>query len=36
MTEKRNITKDDIFLKARILTEGVRTKVKKSPEKGST
>ena len=35
MTEKRNITKDDIFLKARILSEGVRLKVKKPPEIGS-
>ncbi len=35
MTEKRNITKEDIFLKARILSEGVRVKVKKHPEKGS-
>jgi len=34
MTEKRNITKEDIFLKARILSEGVRVKVKKPPEKG--
>lgn len=29
MTEKRNITKEDIFLKARILSEGIRIKVKK-------
>ena len=35
MTEKRNITKEDIFLKARILSEGIRVKVKKQPEKGS-
>ena len=35
MTEKRNINKDDIFLKARILSEGVRVKVKKPPEKGN-
>ena len=34
MTEKRNITKEDIFLKARILSEGVRIEVKKLPEKG--
>ncbi len=34
MTEKRNITEDDIFLKARILSEGIRMKVKKQPEKG--
>jgi len=33
--EKRNITKDDIFLKARILSEGIRVKVKKQPETGS-
>ena len=35
MTEKRNITKEDIFLKARMLSEGVRIKVKKQPEKGT-
>jgi hypothetical protein len=35
MSEKRNITKEDIFLKARILSEGIRLKVKKSPEKGT-
>jgi len=35
VTEKRNITKEDIFLKARILSEGIRVKVKKQPEKGS-
>lgn len=34
MIEKRNISKDDIFLKARILSEGVRVKVKKNPESG--
>ena len=34
MTEKRNITEDDIFLKARILSEGIRMKVKKPPETG--
>lgn len=34
-TEKRNITKEDIFLKARILSEGIRVKVKKQPETGS-
>ena len=34
MTEKRNITKEDIFLKARILSEGIRVKVKKRPETG--
>ena len=28
MTEKRNITKEDILLKARLLTEGVRLQVK--------
>ncbi|MHA2180300.1 MAG: radical SAM protein [Promethearchaeota archaeon] len=32
--EKRRITKDDIFLKARILSEGVRINVKNPPEKG--
>jgi len=36
MLEKRNITKEDIFLKARILSEGVRIKVKKPPERGAT
>ncbi|KKK46566.1 hypothetical protein LCGC14_0728690 [marine sediment metagenome] len=35
MTEKRNITKEDIFIKARMLSEGVRIKVKNQPEKGS-
>jgi len=35
MTEKRNITREDIFLKARILSEGVRMKVKKQPETGT-
>ena len=35
MTEKRNITKEDIFLKARMLSEGVRITVKKQPEKGT-
>ena len=35
MTDKRNITKEDIFLKARMLSEGIRLKVKKQPEKGS-
>lgn len=34
MTEKRNITEEDIFLKARILSEGIRMKVKRQPEKG--
>ena len=34
MAEKRNITKEDIFIKARIISEGVRTNVKKLPEKG--
>lgn len=34
MTEKRNITKEDIFLKARILSEGIRLKIKRPPEKG--
>ena len=33
MTEKRNITKKDIFLKARLLSEGVRIEVEKPPEK---
>ena len=33
MTEKRNITKEDIFLKARILSEGIRVKVKNQQEK---
>jgi hypothetical protein len=33
--EKRNITKEDIFLKARILSEGVRVKVKKQPGTGT-
>ncbi|MHA2009245.1 MAG: radical SAM protein [Promethearchaeota archaeon] len=33
MPEKRNITKEDIFLKARMLSEGVRIKVKKQPER---
>jgi len=33
--EKRNITKEDILLKARILSEGVRIKVKKQPERGT-
>ncbi|KKN22766.1 hypothetical protein LCGC14_0911820 [marine sediment metagenome] len=33
-TEKRNITKEDIHLKARILSEGVRFKVKKQPKTG--
>jgi len=36
MTEKRNITEKDILLKARILSEGIRMKVKKRPEKGIT
>jgi hypothetical protein len=34
MSEKRNITKKDIFLKARILSEGIRVKVKKRPKTG--
>lgn len=34
MAEKRNITKEDIFLKARIISEGVRFEVKKPPETG--
>ena len=34
MTEKRNITKEDIFLKARLLSEGVRVKVKKQSKTG--
>jgi hypothetical protein len=34
MVEKRNITKEDIFLKARMLSEGIRIKVKKQPGKG--
>ena len=33
--EKRNITKEDILLKARIISEGVRIKVKKQPERGT-
>ncbi|MEE9215192.1 MAG: radical SAM protein [Thermodesulfobacteriota bacterium] len=33
MTEKRNITKDDIFLKARILSEGVHVKTKNQQER---
>ena len=36
MSEKRNITKEDIFLKARMLSEGVRIKVKKPPKIGPT
>ena len=36
MTEKRNITKEDIFLKARMLSEGIRLNVKKKPEMGPT
>lgn len=36
MTEKRIITKDDIFLKARMLSEGVRVNVKKKSEIGNT
>jgi hypothetical protein len=35
MAEKRNITKDDILLKARLFSEGVRLEVKKHPEGGS-
>ncbi|MHA1914216.1 MAG: radical SAM protein [Promethearchaeota archaeon] len=35
MTVQRNITKEDIFLKARMLSEGVRVKLKKPPERGS-
>jgi len=34
MTEKRNITEKDILLKARILSEGIRMKVKKRPATG--
>ena len=34
MSEKRNITKEDIFLKARMLSEGVRVKIKKQSETG--
>ncbi len=33
VAEKRNITKEDIFLKARLLSEGVRMEVKKPSEK---
>ena len=33
MAEERNITKKDIFLKARLLSEGVRTEVIRPPEK---
>lgn len=33
MTEKRNITKADILLKARLLTEGVRVQVKAQPSR---
>jgi hypothetical protein len=33
--DKRNITEEDVFLKARILSEGVRLNVKKQPEKGT-
>ena len=36
MTEKRNITKEDIFLKARILSEGVRVNVKMHSKTGDT
>jgi hypothetical protein len=32
MTEKRNITREDIFLEARLLSEGVRNEMKKPPE----
>ena len=35
MAEKRNITKEDIFLEARLRAEGVRIEVKKEPESGS-
>lgn len=35
MAETRIITKEDIFLKARLLSEGVRVEVKKAPEAGS-
>jgi len=35
MTEKRKITKEDIFIKARMLSEGIRINVKKQPKKGS-
>ncbi len=34
ITEKRNITKEDIHLKARMLSEGVRFKVERSPKTG--
>jgi hypothetical protein len=33
MAEKRNITREDIFLEARLLSEGVRVEVKTPPEK---
>ncbi len=32
MSEKRNITKDDIYLKARLLSEGARIEVRTPPE----
>lgn len=32
MSEKRNITRDDIYLKARLLSEGARINVRKPPE----
>lgn len=32
MAQKRNITREDIFLKARLLSEGVQAEVKKPPE----
>lgn len=32
MAEKRNITKEDIFLEARLLSEGVRVRVKAPPK----
>lgn len=34
MSEKRNITREDIFLKARLLSEGVRIEEKRPPENG--
>ena len=34
MAEKRNITREDIFLKARLLSEGVRVEEKRPPANG--
>lgn len=33
MAEKRNITEDDIFLEARLLSEGIRIETKTPAEK---